>query len=160
MARLRSVTDVTVIERSGEQEREMAMRIILASGCLAIGAAVIALTGTATQATTLSGAQGPSPTTTVTETVPPTPTYSPTTSPTATVTASATATVTASATATVTAIPTATPVPTVAPVTGGGGSIVGGGLDTPLVAGGAAAAVAGAGLALLAFRRWRRDRAA
>jgi len=60
----------------------------------------------------------------------------------------------------VTAIPTFTPVPTVAPVTGGGGSITGGGLDTPLVAGGAAAAVAGPGLALLAFRRWRRDRAA
>jgi hypothetical protein len=38
----------------------MAMRIILASGCLAVGAAVIALTGTATQATTLSGAQSPS----------------------------------------------------------------------------------------------------
>ena len=45
--------------------------------------------------------------------------------------------------------------------TGGGGSITGGGSNTPLVAGGAAAVAAGAGLALLAFRRRRpRHRAA
>jgi len=59
-----------------------------------------------------------------------------------------------------TAIATATSVPAGGANTGGGGSITGGGSDTPLIAGGAAAAVAGAGLALLAFRRWRRDRAA
>ena len=43
----------------------MAMRISLASGCLAIGAAAVALTGTAAQAATLSGAQSPSPSPTV-----------------------------------------------------------------------------------------------
>ena len=144
----------------------MAMRISLALGCLAIGAAAaIALTGTAEQAIALSGAHAtvsaarlgggvsahtsPSPTASFVTAAPPTTvTPSPSAPPT---------TATPSPSATATATPSPSAVPSGAPNTGGG---TGGGSDTPLVAAGAATAVAGAGLALLVFRRWRRDRAA
>jgi hypothetical protein len=56
----------------------------------------------------------------------------------------------------VSASASATAIPSGGANTGGGGSIGGG--NVPLVAGGAAVALASAGLGLLAFRRWRRTR--
>ena len=155
----------------------MAMRIRLALGCLAIGAAAaIALTGTAEQAIALSGAHAtvsaarlgggfsaqtsPSPTASFVTAAPPTTVTPSPSAPPTTVTPSPSApptTVTPSPSATATATSSPSAVPSGAPNTGGG---TGGGSDTPLVAAGAATAVAGAGLALLVFRRWRRDRAA
>ena len=184
----------------------MGMRIRVLSGCLAIGATAVILTGTAAHATPLGGShsnvvttastepacpgQGdnqdtwnqsckpspcqtgvddnnyngnngdygngyqsckptPKPTCTCEQTTPPTPptivTPSTTlsTAPVPQVTSTKPVTPTSSA-------------PSVAPVTGGGGSIGGG--DGPLAAGGVAIALAAGLIGTFAYRRWRRTR--
>ena len=142
----------------------MAIRIRVLAGSFALGVSAWLLSGTAAQATPLSGGhaiahvsaislssgpggetQSPTPTPTNTQTPPSSP---PVTSP-------APPSPSITPTATATASPTATP--SGGANTGGGGSVGGGG-NLPLAAGGAAIALTSAGIGLLAFRRWRKTR--
>ena len=160
----------------------MGMRLRVLSGCLAIGATAVILTGTAAHATSLAGIH-PTVVTTTTKGPPPCENGCPTSKvpspcqtgcqghkpyprptctcqqtpppPPYTVPPTVTVAPTTSSPPAPMATTTSSP-PASPPVTGGGGSIGGG--DGPLAAGGVAIALAAGLIGTFAYRRWRRTR--